>query len=105
MSRHHDDGDDPGEHVVMDPDPGQTESGWSVLLRLCELQRSIGFGALDSFLSGPDLERRVALVETHARSNEWLRVELRDTLGLDHSSEWTPEHHDRLKRVALEPRE
>jgi hypothetical protein len=103
MSRFHsDDLSDPREHILIDPDPRATESEWRVILALCRKQRPIGFGALDSFLSGPDLERRLALVETEAVSNEWLRVELRDTLALDQSKEWTANQHARMKRLTSE---
>jgi hypothetical protein len=102
MTFHSEDLSDPGEHILVDPDPGATEAEWRVILDLCRKQRSIGFGALDSFLSGPDLERRVALVEAEAVCNEWLRAESRDTLAPDQSEEWTGDQHAWLKRVTSE---
>jgi len=95
--------DDPSEFIWMSTAPEDTEKEWAYLLKLCDLKRSIGFGALDSFLSGPDLEKRVALVETQAVKNEWLRLELADTLTLNQSNDWTPSQYHRLSRL-VEPK-
>ena len=85
----------------MNPEPGATDRQWAEILRLCREEAAIGFGALDSFLSGPDLDRRIALVEREAPVNLWLRLELRDTLALDQSNDWTPAQHERLRRAAF----
>lgn len=76
-----------------------TTEVWSHLLLLCKQEVHIGFGKLDSFLSGPDLERRLDLVEEECKSNEWLRLELKDTLGLDQSSDWSDKQMQRVKNM------
>jgi hypothetical protein len=90
------------EEFTLSPLAKHTDIGWRHILRLCELKRPCGFGALDSFLSGPDLERRIQLVEQESRTNTTLRSELSDTLGLNQSSDWTPEQHERLRNAALQ---
>jgi hypothetical protein len=86
--------------VIIDNGKDHTETEFSYILFLCEKGIPIGFGALDSFLSGPDLERRVKLVEEAAWQNENLRNELADTLSLDQSNDWTEEYHALLCNVA-----
>jgi hypothetical protein len=98
---HSDELEDTNEHIPINPDPSATAAEWRSMLSLCQKERAIGFGALDSFLSGADLECRVALVEAEAPSNEWLRAELRDTLSLNQAKDWTIDQHARLTRVAF----
>lgn len=75
-----------------------TKSEWAYVLALCHRRYPIGLGVLDSFLSGPDIKGRIDLVEREAKQNEWLKLELKDTLGLDQSKDWTSEDCDRWKR-------
>jgi hypothetical protein len=77
-----------------------TDAEWQYILELCRRRYAIGFSALDSFLSGPDLETRVRLVEAEALKNEWLTSELRDALSLDQSKDWSSEQEMRMKRAA-----
>ncbi len=82
------------EHIVS-VEPKDTLEEWAYILALCQRQYPIGFGVLDSFLSGADLVRRIALVEQEAIVNEWLRLELRDTLALN--QDWPVEYFEQLK--------
>jgi hypothetical protein len=93
-----------GDEFILSPLAKDTERGWRHIKELCDRQVSIGFGALDSFLSGPDLERRISLVEAEANSNEWLRRELQDTLTLNQSSDWNEDQHRRLTLVSVSGR-
>jgi hypothetical protein len=97
---------DPGEEDEYDPDdrhvsdrPEDTAKAWRHILRLCRRQSPIGHGPLDSFLSGPDSEARIELVERECATNEWLRLELRDTLTMN-QPEWTTEQRARLIQAA-----
>jgi hypothetical protein len=85
---------------VLSPLAKDTNDGWQHMLRLCARRTHFGFGALDSFLSAPDLDHRIDLVEAEAATNVWLKQELRDTLGLDQSKDWSPEQTLRLQRAA-----
>ncbi len=82
------------------PDSSDTDAEWLRILDGCARKAAIGFGLLDSFLSGPDIERRVALVEAEAGNNPWLRLELRDALTMDQSASWSALHTARLARAA-----
>ena len=73
----------------VSPAVEDTESNWIYILELCRRQYPIGYGVLDSFLSGPDLVRRMALVEGEVQRNPWLKGELQDTLNLAQSRDWT----------------
>jgi hypothetical protein len=83
-----------------DPAAGVTDREWQRVLDACACRRHIGFGLLDSFLSGPDLHRRLGLVEAEAMRNAWLRAELRDTLSLDRTGNLTPLQVQRLLDAA-----
>ena len=87
--------DDAG-FTVIDPDSSKTENEFQYILFLCKQEASIGFGALDSFLSGPDIERRVRLIESEAMYNAYLRSELRDTLHLHQAKDLSEEQIRRL---------
>ena len=87
------------EESILSPLTKHTEIGWRHILKLCEREKHFGTGALDSFLSGPDLERRVALVESGAKTNDWLKLELRDALGLN-QDEWPEAITKRLAKAA-----
>lgn len=69
------------EYHIASTKPEDTEEVWSKILMLCEKEYHIGFGLLDSFLSGPDLEKRIELVENEIKRNNWLRSELLDTIS------------------------
>ncbi len=84
----------------VSPESEDTEANWNYILELCRRKYAIGYGVLDSFLFGPDLERRMALVEHEAVNNPWLRGELKDTLHLNHENEWTTEQRERMMRCA-----
>lgn len=86
--------------IVLDTDPSQTDAEYQYLLFLCEQGVPIGFGALDSFLSGADIEKRVSMIEREAKQNEYLRGELIDTLSLNQSKDWTQDQLQRLCRAA-----
>jgi hypothetical protein len=86
------------EHWVS-PEPQDTEHEWAYVLCLCIKRYPIGFGVLDSFLSGPDLDRRIHLIADEIASNGWLRLELRDTLSLNHSADWTSQQYQFLKHL------
>lgn len=79
-----------------DPAPAATDAEWTRVLDACARGWPIGFGLLDSFLDGPDLDRRIALIEAEAPRNAWLRAELRDTLTLDQSKNLSPSQVQRL---------
>jgi hypothetical protein len=78
--------------------PEDTADEWQRLLYLCVHHVYAGHGALDSFLCGPDLDRRVQLVIAEARTNETLQLELRDTLTAQ--TEWSAEQHTLLRVAA-----
>lgn len=59
----------------------------------------IGFDLLDSFLSEPDLDRRIGLVEIETLTNDWLRAELRDTLCCDQPVDMDEAQLTRLRRA------
>ena len=80
-------------------DPSKTDIEFQYILFLCAKNLPIGYGAWDSFLAGPDIERRVCL-ETEAKHNEILRTELIDTLNLNQSKEWTIDQHQHLSTIA-----
>ena len=90
---------DPDETLFCAADAESTANEWATILRLCAEEREIGFGALDSFLSGPDLERRVRLVVDEAPGNAWLRIQLKDTLQLD-QTQWGTRILGVLRRAA-----
>jgi hypothetical protein len=83
-----------------DTSPLETDAQWRRVLAACKSQLHIGFGLLDSFLSRPDLDRRINLVVAETATNEWLRDELRDTLSLDQSHDMSPEQVERLRGAA-----
>jgi hypothetical protein len=66
--------------------PEDTKKEWNKILMLCEKKVHIGFGLLDSFLSGPDIERRTKLIKDEIKNNNWLRNELMDTVQISSSS-------------------
>ena len=74
-----------GANTFVDPASEATEDAWDLIIQACEMDISIGLGMLDSFLDGPDLNRRISLIHDEVTSNEWLRAELRDTLSLNQS--------------------
>lgn len=80
--------------------PSATHTEWARLLDCCKQQLPIGFGMLDSFLSGVDIDRRIDLVVAEAKTNVWLRLELRDTLTLNQSRDWSTAQRLRLTRAA-----
>ena len=80
-------------------DAESTANAWSIACRLCAEEREIGFDALDSFLSDPDLERRVRLVLDEAPGNVWLRLQLRDTLQLC-QPQWSERFRSELLRAS-----
>lgn len=84
----------------VSPAVEDTEANWSYILELCRRKYPIGYGVLDSFLSGPDLDRRMALVEGEVPRNAWLKGELQDTLNLDQSKDWTEEQLRSMMRLA-----
>lgn len=88
------------DESILSPLPKHTEIGWRHILRLCGDERPIGHGALDSFLSGPDLDSRIKLVADEVGKNEWLRLELKDTLTLDQTADWSKEQMARLRDAA-----
>jgi hypothetical protein len=90
------------DHFIASTRPEDTSEEWQHLLRLCARGLCIGHGALDSFLSGPDLAQRVDLVVAEARNNATLRLELRDTLTMP-QAEWSTEQHARLRAAARSP--
>lgn len=81
-------------------DPSKTDNEFQYILFLCAKGVPIGYGALDSFLSGPDIEQRVRLVESETKHNETLRCELADTLNLNQSKDWSRDQHQRLCAAA-----
>jgi hypothetical protein len=88
------------EECIVSPLAKHTDIGWRHILKLCAANLPCGFGALDSFLSGPDLERRIQLVEQESKSNKYLRFELSDTLSLNQSADWSPEQVERLRKAS-----
>jgi hypothetical protein len=89
------------DESILSPLAIDTDRGWKHILNLCGQENaSFGFGALDSFLSGADLEKRISLVEVECPRNATLRLALRDTLQLNQSSEWTEEQERRLVLAA-----
>lgn len=79
------------ENHIASTDPQDTLKEWERLLYFCEKEYHVGFGFLDSFLSGPDIENRIDLVEEEIKKNSWLRLELFDTVGILLSSNATNE--------------
>lgn len=88
-----------GDYSIVSTRPEDTLQEWQQILLLCANDIYVGFGALDSFLSGPDLDRRVELVIAEARNNATLRLELRDTLTMP-QSECSAQQLDRLHSAA-----
>lgn len=84
----------------VDPAPEATETNWLYILELCRREYAIGYGVLDSFLSGPDLVRRMELVRDEVPRNPWLKAELRDTLHLNQTNDWTPEQLRLMRSLA-----
>lgn len=87
------------EESLLSPLPKHTEIGMRHILNLCKHERHFGTGALDSFLSGPDLERRIVLIEKEALTNQWLRSELKNIFLFD-QTEWSDEQKIRIERAA-----
>ncbi len=88
------------DEFILSPLARDTERGWRHILKLCEREIACGFGALDSFLTGPDLERRMSLVEKEALVNLGLKSELCDTIQLNQSKDWSPEQILRMQKAA-----
>lgn len=86
--------------ILIDSDPLKTENEFQYILFLCGQQVPSGYGALDSFLGGPDIERRVSMIEHEAKQNAYLRSELADTLNLNQSKDWSKDQHQKLCVVA-----
>lgn len=84
----------------VSPAAEETDANWSYILELCRRGYAIGYGVLDSFLSGPDLVRRMGLVQAEVPRNPWLKGELRDTLNLDQSKDWTAEQLRVMRTLA-----
>ncbi|MEQ1849878.1 MAG: hypothetical protein ABL890_04805 [Candidatus Peribacteraceae bacterium] len=78
---------------------GTTDDAWSLILEMCRRELHIGFGPLDAFLFGEDLEHRINLLEKEVRANKWLREELRDTVAMNQSETLSPEQIAQLKRA------
>ena len=72
-----------------DPSASATDREWKRVLDACARELPIGFGLLDSFLSGPDLERRIELIVNSASASDTLRLELADTMTVDQSRNLT----------------
>lgn len=88
------------DEAILSPLAKHTAIGWRHILKLCEREVHFGFGALDSFLSGPDLESRTKLLENEVKSNNWLKLELRDMLGLN-QEDWPADISKRLRQAAV----
>ncbi len=85
------------DDIFLSPKKEDTQAGWEFILNLCRKKVDFGFGALDSFLSGPDAARRVELVLQEANTNEWLRFQLKDTLSLLQTKDLSEEQINRLR--------
>jgi hypothetical protein len=81
---------------VLSSARSDTTEVWLNILEMCRRHYPIGYRILDSFLSGPDIERRLELLQIEVPLNEWLRDELKDTLNLDQSADLRPEQLARL---------
>lgn len=91
---------DEDELILIDPSASATEQEWEFIKRLISAGREIGFGALDSFLSGPDIDRRVDLVLAEAPKNTALRLQLRDAMSLAQNSDLNPRQIASLQAAA-----
>ena len=90
MTNFHSANPDKDELILIDPSASATEQEWEFIKRLISAGREIGFGALDSFLCGPDIDRRVDLVLAEAPKNAALRLQLRDAMSLAQTSDLKP---------------
>lgn len=80
-----------------------TAQAWALILELLRRGNHIGFGVLDGFLSGTDLDQRVTLLEQECLINPQLRLELADTLSLDQTGTLSSDQLHRLNRAARIP--
>jgi hypothetical protein len=79
------------ENHIASPVARDTEKEWGKVLFFCKQKQPIGVGLLDSFLSGPDIERRIDLVKEEVKTNVWLRLELCDTVHISSATNPTDE--------------
>jgi hypothetical protein len=82
-----------------DPAATATDAEWARVLNACAQGIPIGLGLLDSFLSGPDLARRIEFAVSTAKVDAAFRLELADTLQLDQSRNMTQAQIASLERA------